>query len=413
MLKANTVISRIIIGSMFFIPLCGSLGLGPVIAITDPTLAKEFLIILSTLSIGILSLTKGECQNKGHRNWPLYALILFLPISIYCAPPIKLEYHGENMGGFWMWKSLAWALLYWILYESIVRIDFNKKAVGKAICGAALITTAYALIQAAGFDQFQFVRHNTVIGSPTSSHITGMIGNPTYLSIWLVMCVPFIIAYCRWYWWIPVAAAIVLCKSDIGIGGLLLMCVLWPAFRAKRKIWLIHVVGVGILAIVALVVFWGQLRPKITDNGRFPVWEQTIKDIQGPCILMPVRENMTPRQKIEVQNLNKRTYVLTGRGLGSFPFMFGTKYSSKYDSAHNDYLDIPYAIGLIGLAIFLVAVGFILWVSFLPARGDLFLSACYLSFFYSCIAAFGIPLWQEEPLRYFSAMMFIFLSTKK
>ena len=409
-------ISRILTASLFVIPLCGSLVIGPVIGIHDPMAAKEFLIVLSILSMGILALLKRECyfcNIKTLINWPLYALIIFLPLSIYCSPPFKLQYYNVNMGGLWMWKSLTWVFLYWILYETLIRVDFNKKAVIKAICGAALITVVYACIQIIGLDQFQFVRHVKVIGSPAAQHITGMIGCPTYLAIWLVMCLPFILAYTRWPWWILTGSVIVVCKSDIGIGGLVLILLLWQAFRARKRRYLVLLGMVSLFIIIAVAVNWRVIRPKISDNGRFEVWEATFKDWKAPAVLMAVRDDMTDRQKIEIQNLNKRTYALTGRGMGSFPYFFGFKYMSRYDKAHNDHLEIPYSIGLIGYILFMAAIGFVMWITFLPAKEDLFLSACYISFLYSVIAAFGIPLWQHEPLRYFSAMTFIFLSSCK
>lgn len=409
----DRLISRIIAASLFIIPLCGSLSIGPFLVIHDARLAKEFLVIITCLSVIIFSFIQRGRIDRHVRNWPLYALIVFLPISIYCSPPVKLIYGSENLAGMWIWKSLAWVMIYWLFYEAAIRIripDNWCEFLGKIICWAAILSSIYAIFQAAGLDQFQFTRHNTAIGNPAAKHITALIGCPTYLAIWLVMCLPFLFAYAKWPWWILIAIAIVFCKSDIGIGGLVLMVCLWPAFRARRTTWLITGAVAVILVLITLWASWGHIRPKITDNGRFTVWEQTIKDWNGPCILMPVREDMTPRQKIEVQIMNSRTYPLTGRGMGSFPFMYSVAHNSKFDSPHNEYLHFPYTIGLIGLALALAVIGFVLWISFLPARGDLFLSACYVSFFYSCIAAGGISLWQEEPLRYLSAICFIFLS---
>jgi len=414
--KMNKYISRILAFALFFIPLCGSLVLGPWIGIADTTAAKEFFVIMVILSITILAVSDRECQQisvKGVTNRPLYALLFFLPFSYYCSPPIQLQYYHENLGGIWIWESMAWVFFYWILYEILRRVNFNKKLVIKAILWSASITSVYACVQIMNIDQFQFVRHNSWIGSPAAKHITGMIGCPTYLAIWLVMCFPFILAYGKWPLWILAGFVIVSTKSDIGIGGLTLMAVLWPAFRAKKKIWLYLIAGVAILTIVLLALTWREIKPKITDNGRFGIWAAVIEDIQAPCILVPIMPNMTNRQKLEFENMNKRTYALTGRGLGSFPYIFGAKYTTPFESAHNEYLEIPYSIGLFGLIIFMSAMLYLLWISFEAARGDLFLSACYCSFVFSAIAAFGVPIWHVEPLRFYSATMFIFLSSYK
>ncbi len=120
---------------------------------------------------------------------------------------------------------------------------------------------------------------------------------------------------------------------------------------------------------------------------------------------------MSEAQKAEVKKLNKRTWSLTGRGLGSFPFIFGTKYTTNYESVHNEYLEVLYSIGAIGLIIFLGSLGFVFYNTFPLARADKFCMAVYVSFLFCTLAAAGLPTLHIEPLRYFSAVMFCLLSS--
>jgi hypothetical protein len=410
----NRIISRIIIALFFVVPLCGQVVIGPVINLQTPDIAKQFVVFVSCLVVGILTFIKSDPSQKRFINWPLYALLVFLPVTIYCAPPIDLEYGTANLGGSWMWASMVWVVAFWLLYESVVRLVFIRPLwIARSIGWAAIISAVYALIQAAAVDQFQFVQEYSVIGNPAAKNITAFIGNPTYLAVWLVMCLPFLFAYFRWPAWTLTGTAIIFCQSDIGLAGMVIVGLLWGAFRARRGGWLAALVAAGLAALIVSWASWGYLRPKLTDNGRFSVWAQVWEDWRGPVVLMSPDEEMTPDEAKDVQKLNNKTYALTGRGMGSFPIIFGNKYSTQYKTAHNEHLEFLYCIGLIGYALFLAAAGYLFYTAFPLARGDLFYCACYVSLIFSFLAAAGMPVWHNDPTRLYSALMFSLLSFGK
>ena len=390
--------------ALFILPLAGPVIFEPIVAISDLWTAKEFLAIMAVFAI----VSRGKFFYK--HNPFLTAFLLFLPISAFAAPPFALIYGHENMAGLWIWRSMAWCFAYYLLYCALppVAMQRHKDVIAWAIKWAAVISAGYAYIQAAGLDQWQITRAYDEIGQPAAPQITALIGNPTYLAVWLVICLPFL----RGWWILFVVGAVVLCKSDIAMAGVVLEAIIWGCLRARSTIWLKAVSVAFLTTIVALWGFWAEIRPKLHDNGRFAIWAQTFEDWKSPCIKLPITDDMSTAQKAETEKLNKRTYTLTGRGLGSFPFIFSPKYGTKYDSAHNEYLEGLYSIGLIGMGLFLAAIGYVLRWSFLVAREDTFYMRVYTSFLFICFASAGLPILHLEPLRFYSAIMFILLSRR-
>lgn len=400
--------------SLFFIPLCGPVIIEPIIGVYDLWQAKEFLVIIFISGIALSAYSAGN-HHRAKTNYWLIALMLFLPISAFSAPPLKIIYGHENLAGLWIWRCMAWAYAYFMAYCAIAANppvqDRHKKMIVQAIGWAAIISAGYAYIQALGLDQWQIARPRSEIWDPAVPHITAMIGNPTYLATWLVMCLPFVVLFFAWPWAVLVFGAVLLCHSDIAVAGSGLTVVFALCLRARRTIWLKTILGCVLTIIALIMANWGEIRPKIHDNGRFAVWAQTFEDWQSPCITIPIHDGMSSAQKADIEKLNKRTYALTGRGLGSFPYIFSPKYGTKFDSAHNEHLEGPYTIGLIGQGLFWMTIFFVFLESFSIAKSDKFTLALYLSLFFCCIAAFGLPILHIEPLRYFSATMFCLLSS--
>jgi hypothetical protein len=195
------------------------------------------------------------------------------------------------------------------------------------------------------------------------------------------------------------------------LAGLALTLFVFFAMRAKSTVWLKAGGALVLAVILTLWACWGEVRPMIHDSGRFAVWAQTVDDWKGPCIKMAIPEGASMAQKKEIENLNKRNYAMTGRGLGSFQFIFGPKFNSVFDSAHCVYLDTLYEIGLIGLGLLLATIWFVLRGAFALARQDKFVRALFVSFIFILFAGCFASILKLEPLRYFSVGVFCLLSS--
>lgn len=402
----------ILCGALFFIPLCGSIVLDPFFSIRDIFAVKEFLSLLSIILI--VACPMNQTARIMHR--PISALMVFLVIASFSIPPINLEYGHENLAGLWVWRGLAWAFAYFMLYQRLVSVPFvrdhHQLLFLRAVGWSAILSSLYAFIQWAGLDQWQVTRSVNEIGQPQAPGITAMMINPTYMGIWLAICLPFVITYSRKIWIAVVFGAILLSHSDIAIGGAILSMVLLGVLRAKNDVCLKALSGAIVFALIVSWAFWSDIQPFFNQraNGRLGVWQQTWEDWRAPCVKLPVSEEMSEAQKKEIKDLNKRTYALTGRGLGSFPFIFGVKYSSKFESAHNEYLESLYSIGLIGALFVFGIIGWVLKKSYAKARSDPWTRAIFVSFLFCCAASVGAPLWHIEPLRFYTVVLFALLA---
>lgn len=404
----------ILAAALLVLPLIAPFSFPFLPTIPDLWPTKDFMVLLFGLAIILRS------DFSRNRNPWVWGFIMFLPISIYSSPPLRLIYGYQNLGGSWQWTALAWCLFYFMLHRAIAgtKISYNAKTMlARAIVWGAAISACYALLQAMGIDQFQTARTVDEIGLPQAIDIVANIGNPTYLSVYLGICLPFAIFYMRWAI-LPIVAVICIAQSDFAFYGSILTIGLMIALRFGR-FWLKAYTGVGVLALVLMVGFWHQIKPFADQhsNGRLPVWKQTFEDWRTPCIKITVTPEMGEDQRKEIELLNKRNYVFTGRGPGSFPFIYSPKHRPPdtapksqvpFDTPHNVYLRILYELGLVGLVLFVGTIGWIFWQA-LKSPFDEFKIAVFCSAFFVTFCMIGTPVEVINPLAFFCVVIFSLL----
>ncbi len=396
--------------SLIVIPLAVPFSFPFLPEIPDLWETKDFLVLLFSLAFILTSKSPG---NAGKNPW-LMGLMIFLPISIYSSPPLELIYGYQNMGGMWQWRALAWCFLYFMLYVNLLGIPYyvekNQKMIVRLLGWGAVISAIYALLQAAGLDQWQLGRDWHEIGNPVSRDIVANIGNPTYLACYLGICFPFVILYARWWWTVLVGIAIICCQSDFGTFGALLTIALICMLRSGKVAWLKAAAIIATLAVLLVIDFWPQVKPHVHDNSRFSTWHDTLNDWNKPSLIMKITPDMPDAQKKEIEILNKRNYAFTGRGLGSFPFIFSPKHQTKFDTPHCVPLRVLYETGLVGLILFLGSLVWIFWNAFKTWPFNKFKVAIFSSAFFICFCMIGIPLEVINPVAYISVAIFSILS---
>src|SRR3990167_8539847 len=386
--------------SLFIIPSIGAVVLDPLISITDASKVKEFLVLISILGVIILRRIAPPSNIPVRHNFSLYGLMAFLFLSAFHGPDFNLLYGNGDLAGSWVLEATFWAFMYFFFYLFVTEpSEKDKKLIILAIGGAAILSAGYAVLQALGLDQAQFSRPHEQIGNPKVAHITAVIGNPTYLGVFLAMSLPFVFFFKK-RWVLLVSGAIVLTQSVFAISGLIFYALLWGNLGGKRykKVW------IGMSVALIILGLLGAIRGKIWNNGRFPIWKQTFNDARGPVVMFPITPGMDLPQRLKAEAINQKNFSWYGRGLGSF------KYLSKtgWESAHNEPLEAFYSIGLFGV----ILGGMALWPVLKTRPKDKFYLACWASLLYACFASAGIPLLHVEPLRYLCAINFIFLSKK-
>ena len=184
---------------LFVLPLSGAIIIEPIISIIHNT--KEMLALITCMLLIAYAHICGKYYTR-IKNVSIFLLFVYLLFCINAAPKIKLIYGKSNIGNLWEWKAFGVALVYFLFYLSFSKIYISKKQkedLCKIIGLTAVISSVYAIFQAFGLDQSQSVKTIEQIGHPKVPHITAMIGNPTYLSIYLVASLPFVWCYFKKY----------------------------------------------------------------------------------------------------------------------------------------------------------------------------------------------------------------------
>lgn len=347
------------------------------------------------ISAFLISLQSQRREGIDRNKW-LMALMVYLPISVVCAPKIRLAFGSVNLGGMWMWSALAWCIGYYVVYSVVSRIcifrEKDRERIAWAVAIPAIISAGYVCLQFFNLDQWQYTRPYSEIGLPQMAHLTALIGNPTYLAVYLAACLPFVFAYFGIVWGSFCLLAMLLCQSDTALYGGVVALSLILALRLPRSNKVVILPLIALCVILAAIVCKDKF--SVSYNGRLDVWHNTVEDWKAPPIIV----KDAPAQ---------RTYALTGRGLGSFAVMFPVKHPPLkgfpiWDTAHNEYLEALYSIGLIG---FCLMSGALIWLFYTTRKAvfDKFYGCVYLSAVFLAISAGTLPVWHQEPMR----MMFV------
>lgn len=325
---------------------------------------KIILALGFALALSLAGIYKGIIKPVKNK-WLLF-LMGFLFINICLCPKPILPYQDIMVQAFWVWKVLSHLLIFFLMYITLSSIEFNdeqRNKIFKIMSWVGLVMSVYVILQYLGLDQFYNLQNWTHDKFPPSAKLGGTLGQPTIVSSFIAMLIP-ITLYLKKYWAAGVMALVViLCKGQVAIGALFVSLSFILAFKGKK--WAIGVCA-GIIAISLFLglgsALNGKIRAFIGDSGRFSQWQQIAKDIKSPII---------PELK--------KSYPVTGLGLGAFKYVYHIKHKNLWHEAHNDYLEILYNTGIIGLFLFLMSLWTIL-------KGKIDRQRKYLLASFLCIA---------------------------
>lgn len=329
----------------------------------DPkmTLALGFALILGL--IGIYNGGLKPIKNK----W-LLSFIGFVLVSIFLAPKIKIIFYDVEVESFWVWQTFSYILIFFLMYLSVLSQNFTDKEkinTLKIMAWAGFLMAIYALLQFLGCDQFfEVSKINTDIAGVPSRLVVGTMGQPTLLAPFLAMIVP-ITLYLKRYWMAGVIGLVVfLTQSTTAILAMILSIGLLISLQTKRR----FILFIIFLFLLSGVFFTYGGKKYINDSGRFATWSQAAKDLNTPFY--------------KEQNIK---YPLTGFGAGSFKYIYHMKHFNKIGNqwlqAHNEYLEVLYTTGIIGVFLFMMALFTLLNPYFFTDRLSKYLLASF-----ACIA---------------------------
>ena len=400
------MIIRLILAALVAIPFLELIVYGFLpaqVTYADTRAAKEFLTIF--LCFAIISykiLNDGlKISNKN------VFLLLFLPwmfMSLIHAPNYGLTLGEFDITGFWNFKPMLYVFIYYLLFSVFVDQWWSKETIKSIIsvishCGLAM--ALWAIVQRLGFDQVFFttaaeVGHATQYGN----NLTGSLGRPEIMACYLSVCFAASIYLKRYAHIIISALVIVLSKSEMALAAVIVSSFVF-LFIHKRAIVLSALAS--ILVVIALIVSFQAQNPTFIqhtmskyDSGRYPMWQQTVKDMTSPVL-----------------NDSRRTYFLTGMGPGAFYYVFPIRHPqmARWKQAHNEYLEVFHNYGFIGLGIFLSAIGLMLYK--IRKRLRYRDTRVFLAIFSAlAVGSFGTFLWQLAPFQYLTVLVAAILHYK-
>ncbi len=321
---------------------------------------------MTTAIFFALALCMAEIYSKGikpNKNIWVLVLLAYIPISMAFSPNPNIDLIGINVIGFWSWQPFAKILIFGLLFITVSSHDFDQKQIItllNVMVWCAFITAAYEITQMFFCDQF-FAR----CADGDWGRIAGFIGNPTLTAPFCAMIVP-LAFYLKKYWMagVLVIGAII---PDSQMAWIALVAGICVYLALKGPKWFVSFCALSVILIaVYFLSFKVGLHSKnhyiqslFQDHERFFQWRQIFKDWVGP---------------LSAEKGIMNNYALTGRGIGSFRFVYHLVHSNlasftggvpenKFFQAHNDYLEFGYGTGYMGIAFLLMAIIFMVRIS--------------------------------------------------
>lgn len=332
MLKKFNIVMLLILGLAVF-PFLTQVG--------DTRTIKMTISVMVALALGLWAIYSG--QIKPFRNkWLLFLMGFFL-VSIFFAPKPDVQLWDIKVGNFWVWKTTFQSLAFLLMLIAVASIEFTKENVRNILTvmlWVGFIMSIYAIVQFLNIDQLAG-KHPDVIGhEPMQWRVGGTMGQPTIVAPFIAMLIPIALYLKRKVKAVVMGVTVCLSFSQVAIGAMVISLLFFIATKGKRCL----VLASAVFIICSLVLGIGYFKsPKIrsftSGTGRYTHWKQIAKDVNNP-----LNESI------------KNKYPWTGLAPGSFKYTYHLRHNNNWHQAHNDYLELAYNNGLIGLIFFLLAI---------------------------------------------------------
>lgn len=351
---------------------------------------KMALAIGIALSLGLWGLYKGIL--KPIKNIWACLFIGFLPLSVLMAPgTLQLKLFGADLTLFWVWKPLYIIMVFFLMFLTVSSYEFKAKEIKVILTimsWVGFLMSFYMILQFFYIDQF--VRNLYGSNFNLMGRVGGTIGQPTLVSAFVAMVIPIAIYLKKYIFAIIMFIAVCLTRSQVSIGAMVFSLMFLYGMTGKKQF--ISMISLSIILGSLLIADYVIRKESgiVSLSGRAKGWEQTYKDITEPFV-----------------KGDEAGHGITGYGIGSFHYLHRLKHHSNFAQAHNEYLELCFNTGIVGLGIFLCAIWYMVRINI--SFKDIFnkkvnwYRACLLSSFV-CIgtAAGGNFVWQIAPMAFYT-----------
>jgi hypothetical protein len=299
-------------------------------------------------------------------------------------------------------------MAFMVLYLWVSSRKWNTEWLWNVVCAAAIINVAWQVLQLCGIYWLQ--------GAFSAHHFMGLLSNPNETSAFLAVCLPCFFRR-RWIWTIPIPLiGLWLSMSIGGIVALSMTGAIYLCFNLKRIGWKYA----SVLCVASALILSAYLvhrSPSLSDpNGfvrsRLSHWTEEVKVASMKPLgwglgqwkyVMPLIETPTllPNQArlalyASVGDKQGFERALDKVSNGNASYLISQRYTSIFVEAHNEYLEIWFALGIVGFLLCLGAIGYTLC-----AQGPMI--AKY-GFMISCLSAAWFFSFQIVPVAIVSVL---------
>jgi len=329
-----------------------------------PTLSAFGMGVATALCLwGYFTQEQRPLRNK----WLLF-FCGYLLISAWQAPYPNLIVLKRPILNFWIWKSMFYAFMFLGMYRTISSAKLTEKhkdLIFDIIIYTTMIMSVYVIGQRFGIMQW----FTSLCGSYGTFTAAGTLGSPSYVSPYLMLGIPFALYRKKSILIVPIILGIIATNSQMAIGSTIVMLMIILYFKYKKTIISLFVIG-ALTAGIGLAVKGSVVGNVIDDSTRFTEWQNILVGVKTPY-------------------MSKRSYPYTGRGPGAFFWTYRMSSGSNFAQAHNEYLEVLYDTGIIGLFLFLMSLYYIFKNTILNKRNKYLMSA----FIGICVCSGGIFAW--------------------
>jgi hypothetical protein len=339
---------------------------------------RELKLALA-LGISLVLCLLGFYQGifKPIKNKFALGFIGFLWLSTMLAPSSGVKLGGAELGTFWAYKPFLYILTAFLTINLISSIKFTKddlKLILTTITWCGAVMAGFVMLQFLGLDQF--FKSN---GMPHQQwNLAGTLGHPNFSGSFIAMTIPIsIIIKKHWHTLLMILSVFVV-QSQVSIGAMVVSLLFLLCFKGKKYIVLS---GLIIILLSGLAIGINHIKPEyISDSGRFEHWKLIVQDVNTPI------EKITDGEKEVIGK-----FPITGRGMGSFYYTFCLIHGNNFRQAHNEYLELLYNVGIVGLFLFLGSI----WIVLKENWNKGHLKNCLMaSFVCALVSAGGLFNWQ-------------------
>lgn len=335
-------------------------------------------------------------EQRPLRNKWLLFFCGYLLISAWQSPYPVLKFLGGTPKNFWVWKSMFFAFMFLGMYRTISFAKLTEKhkdLMFDIIVYTTAIMAVYCIGQRFGLMQWFSL---TARYAPEAGHgfvrAAGTLGAPTFVSPYIMLGIPLALYRKKWLLVIPMLAGIIATNSQMAMGSAFIMLAALACFKYKKWRSLI-ITGVIALAVVlgaGKIMGEPNINRFVQDSARFANWKKMAISINTPYE-------------------SERAYPYTGRGPGAFKWTYHLSSKTNYYRAHNEYLEVLYDTGIVGIFLFIMSLIYIFLNTVLTERNKYLMSA----FIGICVCAGGAFVWHLGATMFLTVLIAGLLNNKE